>query len=187
MAADKLTALRALREERDRRLAIAMAGVAASMPFAPPQRGAFAAGSGTSDEKHEPIDGPAGSKRPDEAQPLPEFIASKAQDATETLRQAALRANREVFGKEIAETAPPALLILALVAIIVVPAAGVALLLLGIAHLRGHSFVKGSLLILIGALTVWATYAVASSVNPHLLRRAQTSDSKGNWNANARD
>jgi hypothetical protein len=173
MAADKFTALRALRQDRDRRLATAVANAVSSMPFAPHERNTSPSGPGSSDETPAPMPGEADSTTRVAAQPLPEFITAQARDATETLRQAAVHANREVFGEKISDTAPPALLVLALVAIFVVPAAGFALILLGLAHLRGHSLAKGSFLVLAGALTIWATYAVARSVNPDFLHPAK--------------
>jgi hypothetical protein len=157
------------------------------VPFAPPERNSFPSGSGSFDETAAPLPGEADATTRDAVQPLPEFIAAQARDATETLRQAAVHANRQVFGEKISDTAPPALLVLALVAIFVVPAAGLALVLLGLAHLRSHSFAKGSFLVLTGALAVWATYAVARNMNPDFLRGVQTSDVKASWSARAKD
>jgi hypothetical protein len=98
--------------------------------------------------------------------PTPAGLGQKAAAAADAIVN---NVGQTLFGPAAAPPLHPGLFVLALVGIFVVPAAGGALVLIGLAHLRGHSFTSGTVIITLGALILWGSYTAARMIDPDLL------------------
>jgi len=171
MATDKQRLLLELRSERDRRVAGAIASAAADQPFRPPENTRLATA--------EPAAGAPAAESPAQprrlASPTPpsftpgERSKTVAERTAETVDRVVDNIGQKVFNTPAAQPLPPGLYALALIGMFLVPAMGVGLILIGFAHLRGHSFVSGSIILAIGGLLLWGTWSLAKTINPDLL------------------
>lgn len=76
---------------------------------------------------------------------------------------------QKITGGTATPPARSAMFVLLLVGMFVVPASGIAFLLLGIAHLRGHSFLPGTIILAVGGLLLWGTWSLATTIDPRLV------------------
>jgi len=181
IARDKNTRLAELRQERDRRVTAAIARAAPAAPFRPPapQPGIVVTDTSTP--------APADQSIPSALPPSPQTVrlpprtaplattapARPAPTATPPRAPApapAANNTEAATGAAVAaKTTPPGLYALALIGMCLVPALGVGLLMIGFAHLRGHSFVSGTAIMIAGALVLWGSVTAARLINPDLL------------------
>ncbi len=101
-------------------------------------------------------------------------LRSLPQQAAETVDEVVQKVGENVFGKEAATQTPRGLFVLALIGMFLIPSAGAALVLIGLQHLRGHSFFSGTVIVLIGGAMLWGAIVLASDLNPNQLSRPKT-------------
>jgi len=171
MATDKQRALVELRSDRDRRVAVAIARAAAERPFRTPENTRLAAAASAAG-----VRGPDSPATPRQlASPTPpsftpeERSKTVAERTAETVDRVVDNIGQKVFRTPAAQPLPPGLFALALIGMFLVPAGGLGLVLIGFAHLRGHSFVSGSIILAVGGLLLWGTWSLAKTTNPDLL------------------
>ena len=105
---------------------------------------------------------------PDPLQAVDEFVENAVQKIT---------------GETATPPARSAMFVLLVVGMFVVPASGIAFVLLGIAHLRGHSFLPGSIILVLGSLLLWGTWSLAKTIHPNLLLGVKSSAQHANATA----
>jgi len=182
IARDKGTRLAELRQDRDRRVAAAIARAAPAAPFRPaatphsivgatpaPLQPAIVASelpAATSPQASSTPPPPITSAPPEpptRATPIP------APPSTPSPAQITGNSVETAPAAEAGQDAPTGLFALALIGLFLVPAMGVGLIFVGFAHLRGHSFISGTAIIIAGALVLWGAYTAARLINPDLL------------------
>lgn len=154
------------RTQRDRAVGGAVAAALSTQPFPPPTAGAGA-----------PKVAPPEADRPAAAaiEALPEWVGSPAATVADTTRAAlqsvdkvADKIEREVWGNSEPSAGRPGLLFLLLSAMFLIPGAGVAGLVLGVAHLRARGLRTGGIFLVTGTVilgaTVFALWAVRASL-----------------------
>jgi hypothetical protein len=184
-AEDKAAFLRDIRAHTYRQIAVAVANKAPAPPFRPPSK----SNHGATPPANAPVVMspsvvPMKAARPKNTDvprstPTPTGPGPKMAAAAEKVVS---NIGQSVFGRAGTQPVAPGLFVLALVGIFVVPAAGIALILIGFAHLRGHSFLSGSIITILGGLLLWGTIALATRINPDLV--AETSDTTGDPSEN---
>jgi len=105
---------------------------------------------------------------PDTLQVVDEFVENAVQKIT---------------GETATPPARSAMFVLLVVGMFVVPASGIAFVILGIAHLRGHSFLPGSIILALGGLLLWGTWSLAKIIHPDLLLGGKSSAQNANATA----
>jgi hypothetical protein len=154
------------RTQRDRAVGRAIAAALSTEPFPPP-----AAGTGAPEVAPPEAGHPAAAA----IEALPEWLSSPATTVADRTRAAvqsvdkvADKIEREVLGNSELSAGRPGLLALLLSAMFLIPAAGVAGLVLGIAHLRARSLRTGGIFLVTGTViigaTVFAVWAVRASL-----------------------
>ncbi len=171
IAADKFQILLELRTDRDRRVAGAKAK--ASVPFAPLRPKSttpvLLASAGAVEGPTTPAIDPSPPSLPaSPAAPRPAVIP-KTNTPAAVVDQVVQQVGSQIIGTPEGKPLSPGLFALVLIGLFLVPAAGITLLLLGIAHLRGHSFLSGLVILAIGGLFLWGTWSLARTVSPDLL------------------
>lgn len=163
MAADKQRALIELRSDRDRRVAVAIARAAATRPFRAPEDVRLTTAEPTAPMAEQP--------GPPTTMPFPPAERKKtvAQQTAETVDRVVDNIGQKIFNTPAAQPQPPGFFALALIGMFLVPAGGFGMVLIGLAHLRGHSFVSGSIILAIGGLMLWGTWSLAKTITPGLL------------------
>jgi hypothetical protein len=90
---------------------------------------------------------------------------------------------QKITGEPATPPARSAMFVLLVVGMFVVPSAGIAFVLIGIAHLRGHSFLPGSIILALGGLFLWGTWSLAKSTHPDFLTAGKPSADRTNSTA----
>jgi len=175
MNKQKAQTLRELRIDRDRRVASAIAK--AWVPFQPPRPkrppSTLLATAGQAEGQAAPtIDLSRPQLPPPPAVSRPSGTPRPRTPAA-VVDQVVQQVGSQIIGTPSGKPLSPGLFALVLVGLFLVPAAAITLLLLGIAHLRGHSFVTGSMIIALGGLLLWGTWSLARTINPDLLAQSQ--------------
>lgn len=181
ISAWKAQSMREMRIDRERRIASAVAK-AWTPPFDPPPRPSsipaplLAAATQENKEDATQVVGmtpvnPAPQPTPAAratATPRPGSVAAAVDRAVQQVGD-------QIIGSKPGQPLSPGLFALILTGLFLVPAAGVTFIMFGIAHLRGHSFVSGSVILLLGGGLLWGTWILARTINPDILsgKRAQ--------------
>lgn len=158
--------LSALRTERDRAVARAVAAAAAFRPFSPPARAAVS----LVDRSVETPASVASAASPAERQkPSPGFVSRVIDRTADTARDVVSRAGdiaASVERRASSHSSPGGYYALVVIAIFLVPSIGLAAILLGTAHLRHWSLFSGAAWIVIGAVMVWLAFSGAKMLVP---------------------
>jgi hypothetical protein len=183
-AEDKARFKRQIQVENDRQIAVAIANKAPAPPFRETRENT-GQGANPAPAAIVIMEAPPGASTPPPRRaPTPAATppGGPGQRAAEAAEAIASRVGEAVFGPAAARPMPAGLFVLALVGMFLAPAAGAALVLIGFAHLRGHSFFSGSVITVLGGLFIWGTIALATRINPDLLSADQ---SEQPWEAEA--
>lgn len=156
------------RTERDRSVAGAIARTDATQPFVkrtPPRMSAET-------EDNETAVG-TGSRAPIE---IPSFVTAPANRIVDTARKTAGTIDRvaESITREFLPSPPPknarsGLFAVLLIAMFLVPSAGLAALIVAVAHLRAHSLRTGTIFLASGVVILWASVSAALSLRADAL------------------
>jgi hypothetical protein len=198
IADDKKKILTDLRRERDRSVATAIARAATAKAFAVPiararsttgpvavDPGTTASSSFTTDTDPYPASPPPPS-RPDTtpaSTPRPVANTPKATPPSNAVTLPDRGPKKPPQSNTIDDAAPaaastkrhrPGMFALILIGMFLLPSAGVALLLVGAAHLRSHSFFSGSTILAVGCSLLWGAWSLAHLFDPAALTRPET-------------
>ena len=177
MAKDKTRILLDLRSEHRRQVAAAVAAKTGESFSQPREKNATipAVVAGADGGGFEPVRVVDATKLPAPLPPQPSpspvgttRLAAPAAAVDEIIQ----RVGEKVVGSAPNQPLSPGLFALVLIGLFLVPSSGIALLLLGIAHLRGHRFLSGSVIIALGCLFLWGTWSLARTANPELFTGA---------------
>ena len=192
MEDDKRKHLLKLRTERDRKVAIAIAEAAIAQPFiASPARpratpattvepaDASAAAATVASIEVAPPKEPAAHSTTDRKPALPSPTPLPTPNAASLAKRGAVNPPPatiyEEGPKSPASTKPysPGFFALLLTGMFLLPSAGMALLLVGAAHLRSHSFFSGSMILAVGGSLLWGAWSLAHVIDPTALMRSE--------------
>lgn len=168
------------RTERERAVSASIARAAAKSPFNPPRPKRPPPASLATAGQIEGQAAPAIDLSRPELPPPPAVSRPSGTPRPRTpaavVDQVVQQVGSKIIGTPAGKPLSPGLFALVLVGLFLVPAAAISFLLLGIAHLRGHSFVTGSIIIALGGLLLWGTWSLARTINPDLLAQGQPAD-----------
>lgn len=175
IAADKARSLFELRNDRERRIAAAKAQTLT--PFDPPRQKAeppvLLADAGEATVESPPsidLSPPPLASTPPRPRPTSTPRPKKPVAVVDEVVQ---QVGSRIMGTPSGQPLAPGLFALVLIALFLVPAVGITLLLLGIAHLRGHSFFSGSVILVVGALFLYATWSLARIIDPEIFTQSK--------------
>jgi hypothetical protein len=175
MAKIKRMHLSALRTERDRAVASAVAAAAAFQPFSPPARASVS----LIDRSVETPASVVSAASPAEPRkPSPGFVSRVIDRTADAARDVVSRAGdvaASVERRASGHSSPGGYYALVIIAIFLVPSIGLAAILLGIAHLRHWSFFSGSVWVGVGCVMVWLAFSGAKMLVPMESTRANSS------------
>jgi hypothetical protein len=175
MAKIKRKHLSALRTERDRAVARALAAAAVRQPFSPPVR----ATASLSDRSVETPHSVVSAASPTEPQkPSPGFVSRMLDHTADTARDVVSQAGdiaASVERRASSHSSPGGYYALALIAIFLVPSIGLAAIFWGITHLRHWSFFSGAAWIVIGTVMLWLAFSGAKMLLPVVSERPNSS------------
>lgn len=113
----------------------------------------------------------------------PPPVPTPPRDTLQAVDEFVENAVQKITGETATPPARSAMFVLLVVGMFVVPASGIAFVLIGIAHLRGYSFLPGSIILALGGLLLWGTWSLAKTIHPDLLLGGKSSAQSANATA----